>query len=155
MSGSSGFHYSRSRVSLGDEWDVNWVERKLFDRVGIRGRPSLTGNATRHGLAAMSSVARLHYFNEVIEMLIANHGNGSLSVAIRLEHVFWPTTGGFRRFALSGEDSGDPTRDILRFLSEHGMNKWGPVVELMSGLSAFDGHLRRHSVYMVNVVLSA
>lgn len=153
VAGSGGFRYSRSGVLYGDEWDLGWITTKILSRAGVSARPSATGSSVRTLMAAASHINRVHLLVTTIELLMANHGNGTLNVAVRHSHVLWPTTGGYRSIALSGGSGGPVAIDLCRFLHANDMNKWGPIIEILAALVDFDRTYGGGSGYMINVTL--
>jgi len=146
VTATGGIHYSRRDIAYGDEWELNFVERQLLSQVGIRNR-SLTGSAVPKVLNAMSRIVQAYTLQQAIELLFISHGEGRIVVRIRHEHWFWPDTGGISEFG--GDETQIITRDILRFLHRNGMNKWGPILELIGGLTHLDQQLQGQGNYMI------
>ena len=152
--GSRRFLYQRGNVPDGDEWDLSTVETQVLSRVGISAPPSITGSATRHAMMAMSRIAQIHMLVTVVTMIMAEHQAGTLSVAVRHHHTLWPTTGGFVSIRLGGDRSATVVRDLLRFLRAQGVDKWGPIIEIMAALSGFQTGYDGRPGYTILVILS-
>ncbi|MCS6875214.1 MAG: hypothetical protein N2Z23_07450 [Pyrinomonadaceae bacterium] len=154
VAGLGGFLYTRNNVPYGDEWNLNWMERILLSLARVRDPYSLTRKAAVKTLSAATRVVMVETFYNTITLLIANHGDGDLNVAIRRRHLLWPDTGGFCKIRLSAnEDAFSVVRSLARFLNEHGMNKFGPVAEITGALTEYDLTYKGGSGYIVNVSL--
>lgn len=150
--GSGHFVYERRDVAEGDPFELGFVERQILARAGIRERPSLTGASTRHALQAMSRIAQIEMLVTVVEMLMTR-GTGTMNVAVRHRHLVRPDTGGVRSIRVEGASGAPVVGALIRTLDDHGMNKWGHILEITAALSGFRTGYRGWSGYIINLTL--